>query len=206
MNVPRQHRIVLDVSKLPDLAFGPADILWWGTLGFIVIEGFTLVLCAVAYVYLTQNFTAWPPQGIPRPSLGVPTLQLVAMLVSIPVTVWTARRARELDLTNVRWGLVAASLFNAAFVGLRCWELLRSLHVRWDTNAYGSAQWLVLCMHGTLLLVELVEVAGMTLIFWFGPAEEKHFSDVADMMLYYQFMIVAWIPLYLLCYWLPRWL
>ena len=66
MSLPRRTRTVLDVSKLPDIAFGPADIVWWGTLGFVVIEGFTLVLCAAVYLYLTQNFATWPPQGTPR--------------------------------------------------------------------------------------------------------------------------------------------
>ena len=33
-----------------------------------------------------------------------------------------------------------------------------------------------------------------------------NFSDIADMMFYYGFMVLAWMPLYLLCFWLPRWL
>jgi cytochrome c oxidase subunit I+III len=206
MTPPRRTRTVLDVSELPDIAFGPSDIMWWGTLSFVVIEGFTLVLCAVAYIYLTQNFTARPPQGTPRPSLGVPTLNLALMLVGLGVVVWTSRRARDFDLRAIRRGLVVATLLNAAFVGLRCWELLRSLNVRWDSNAYGSAQWLILTMHGTLLLVELVEIGGMTLICWVAPMEVKHFSDVVDLSFYYGFMVLSWVPLYLLCFWLPRWI
>lgn len=199
-------RPMLDVSRLPDIAFAPNDIMWWGTLGFIVIEGWTLVLCAVAYLYLTQNFATWPPEGTPLPSLVVPTVQLVLMLASLPLVTWMQQRARKFELAPVKRGLVVASLLNLAFVLLRCWELLRSLNVKWDTNAYGSAQWLILTMHGTLLLVEFVEVSGMALIYWFAPAEEKHFSDVYDLAFYYQFMVIAWIPLYVLCFWLPRWL
>ena len=81
-----------------------------------------------------------------------------------------------------------------------------TLNVKWDTNAYASAQWLLLVMHGTLLTVELVEVGGMMLIFWLAPVEEKHFSDVADMTFYWAFMVLAWMPLYVLCFWVPRWL
>jgi cytochrome c oxidase subunit III len=36
--------------------------------------------------------------------------------------------------------------------------------------------------------------------------EEKHFSDVADMVFYWLFMVLAWMPLYVLCFWVPRWL
>lgn len=206
MSMPRRTQPVVDVSQLPDMAFGPSDIMWWGTLGFVVIEGFTLVVCAAVLVYLTQNYATWPPEGTPRPSVLVPTIQMLLMLASIFLVSWIAKRGREFDLRSVRVGLVAATLANATFVGLRVWELVRSLNVKWDTNAYGSALWLVLTMHGTLLLVELVEVGGMALMFWFAPVEEKHFSDVTDMMFYWLFMILAWIPLYILCFWLPRWI
>ena len=202
----RRLKSVVDLRGLPDVVFGPRDIMWWGTLGFILIEGFTLVLCAAAYVYLTQNFSTWPPEHTPLPSLGAPTLQLGLMLVSLPVVWWLSRATRRFDLSAVRIGLIAATLFNAAFVAVRLWELLVSLNVKWDTNAYGSAQWLILCMHGTLLAVELIEVGGMMLVFWLAPVEEKHFSDVADMVFYWAFMVLAWVPLYLLCFWVPRWL
>jgi cytochrome c oxidase subunit 3 len=202
----RRLNSVIDLRGLPDVVFGPRDIMWWGTLGFVVIEGFTLVLCAAAYVYLTQNYATWPPEHTPLPSLGAPTLQLLLMLVSVPIVLWTSRAAQRFDLGTVRIGLIAATLFNAAFVGIRAVELLVSLNVKWDMNAYASAQWLILGAHATLLAVELIEVGGMMLIFWLAPVEEKHFSDVADMVFYWLFMVLSWIPLSVLCFLVPRWL
>jgi heme/copper-type cytochrome/quinol oxidase subunit 3 len=199
-------RGVMDLRGLPDVVFGPRDIMWWGTLGFVLIEGFTLVLCAVAYVYITQNFSTWPPQNTPLPSLVAPTVQVAVMLVSLVPARWTARAARRYDVGKVRIGLVVASAFGMAIVGLRAWELLVSLNVKWDTNAYGSVQWLVLGSHATLLAVELIEIVGMALIFWLAPVEEKHMSDVSDMVFYWYFMVLSWLPLYVLCFWLPRWL
>jgi heme/copper-type cytochrome/quinol oxidase subunit 3 len=199
-------RSAIDLRGLPDVVFGPRDIMWWGTLGFMLIEGFTLVLCAAAYVYVTQNFSTWPPRNTPLPSLVAPTVQVVVMLVSLVVTRWTARAARRFDLGATRIGLTITTAFAIAIVGLRAWELLVSLHVKWDSNAYGSVQWLVLGSHATLLAVELVEIAGMALIFWLGPVEDKHMSDVGDMVFYWYFMVLSWLPLYVLCFWLPRWL
>ncbi len=199
-------RGVMDLRGLPDVVFGPRDIMWWGTLGFVLIEGFTLVLCAAAYVYVTQNFPTWPPQNTPLPSVVAPTVQVVVMLTSLVPATWTARAARRYDLGAVRIGLVIATAFAIAIVGLRAWELLVSLNVKWDANAYGSVQWLVLGTHATLLVVELVEIGGMMLLFWLAPVEEKHMSDVADMVFYWYFMVLSWLPLYVLCFWLPRWL
>jgi heme/copper-type cytochrome/quinol oxidase subunit 3 len=204
--VTQRLRSVMDLRGLPDVVFGPRDIMWWGTLGFVLIEGFTLVLCAAAYLYITQNFSTWPPQNTPRPSLVAPTVQVLVMLVSLVPARWTARAARRFDLNATRIGLVIATGFALAIVGLRAWELLVSLGVKWDANAYGSVQWLVLGAHGTLLLIELVEIAGMMLLFWLAPVEEKHMSDVADMVFYWYFMVLSWLPLYVLCFWLPRWL
>jgi cytochrome c oxidase subunit III len=202
----RRLNPVVELSELPEVVFGPRDIMWWGTLGFMVIEGFTLVLCAASYVYLTQNYTTWPPEHTPLPSLGAPTLQVIVMLVSLPVVWWLAKAARRFELGRVRIGLVVATLFNIAFVALRAVELLVSLNVRWDTNAYGSVQWLVLGAHATLLAVELVEVGGVMLMFWLAPIEEKHFSDVTDLVFYWFFMTLGWLPLYVLCFLVPRWL
>ena len=208
MTSPAQPRLrsTIDLRGLPDVVFGRRDIMWWGTLGFVIIEGFTLVLCAAAYVYVTQNFSTWPPQNTPLPSVVAPTVQVVVMLVSLVAARWTANAARRYDLGAVRIGLTIATVFGLAIVGLRVWELLVSLDVKWDTNVYGSVQWLVMGSHGTLLAVELIEIVGMTLIFWLAPVEEKHMSDVADMVFYWYFMVLSWLPLYVLCFWLPRWL
>ena len=205
MSQPRL-RSVIDLRGLPDVVFGPRDVMWWGTLGFIIIEGFTLVLCAAAYVYLTQNFSTWPPQNTPLPSLGAPSLQVLIMLVSLYPSWWTSKAARRFDLGRVRIGLIACTAFGLAIVGLRAWELLVSLNVRWDANAYGSVQWLVLGLHGSLLLIELAEIGGMALLFWLAPVEEKHMSDVTDLDFYWYFIVLSWLPLYVLCFWLPRWL
>lgn len=194
-----------DVRELPTNAFGNRDIMWWGTLGFMVIEGFTLFICAVVHVYLRKNFATWPPEGTMRPSVVVPTLQIALMLASLPFMHWVRRRAHDCDLARVRRGITGAALLTVCFDLLRAWELLRSLNVRWDANAYGSAQWLVVGSHGTLLAIQSMELIGMMAIFWIGPVEKKHFSDAADIADYWAFIVLTWVPLYVLCFLVPNW-
>jgi heme/copper-type cytochrome/quinol oxidase subunit 3 len=201
----RRPRAVIDVSALPDTVFGPRDIMWWGTVGFMLIEGFTLVLCIVVYVYLRQNFAAWPPEGTRAPSLPVPSIQLVIMLLSLPLVHWLNRSALAFDLRKVRIGLTAASVVGLVSFVVRVIGCLYSLNVKWDTNAYGSAQWLVLGSHSTLLLIEWVEITGIAAVFWLAPVERKHFSDVSDAVFYWWFMVLAYIPIFILCFLLPRW-
>lgn len=202
----RRPRAVINLSALPDVVFGPRDIMWWGTMGFVVIEGFTLALTAAVYLYLQQNYATWPPEGTPLPDLLVPTIQVVLMVLSLPFVWWVSKVAHAFELGKVRLGLTVAAVINAVFVALRLVEALSSLNVKWDTNAYGSAQWLILGSHFTLLAIELVEVTGMALMFWLAPIEEKHFSDAADMAFYWFFMVLSWVPLYVLCFLVPRWI
>ena len=199
----RRRRVVADVSRLPTVVFGNREIVWWGTLGFVVIEGFTLAIVAAAYVYLRKNFIAWPPQGAMRPDLLIPTIQVVAMAASIPAMVWLQRVAKRLDAGAVTIGLAIGLAFALLFCWLR-WYEFRALNVRWDTDAYGSAAWAILAFHATLLVLEAYEIGGLLLIYLAGRAEPKHFSDVNDAAFYWHYMIGYWFVLYLLVFWSPR--
>ena len=42
----RRLRPAGDVGELPTVTFGPKSLMWWGTFGFIVIEGWTTALLA----------------------------------------------------------------------------------------------------------------------------------------------------------------
>jgi cytochrome c oxidase subunit III len=200
----RAPRAVMNVRNLPDIAFGPRDIMWWGTFGFMVIEGWTIVLTIAAWVYLQQNVQTWPPRGTPLPSLGLPTIELVLMVASLPLARWCDTAAREFDLAKVRVGFSIAALLGVVLTVLHTAVLLVSLNVKWDTNAYGSAQWLVLTYYGTLVLVEACEVAGLALAYWFAPVEDKHFPDGSDAVSYWYFMVGAYVVLYVLCFFGPR--
>ncbi len=188
-------RVDIDVSRLPTTVFGHRGLLWWGTLGFVAIEGTTLVICAVTYFYLMRSFNTWPPEGTPRPDIGIPTVQATLMVLSMPVAVALDRASRRLDLAGVRRWMVTLSLFTVTFVVLR-WLELKALHTRWDSNAYGSAAWLVLVVHGTLLVAQLFEAVLFTTVLFTDRIEDRHFSDANDVTLYWLFMTGAWLPLY----------
>src|SRR4051794_724128 len=91
----------MDVSRLPTVVFGSKDLMFWGTVSFMVIEGWTLALCVMSYFYLRQSSHAWPPLRTPQPSLLVPSVNLVIMLVSLVAAWWTAKRAKKLDRAGV---------------------------------------------------------------------------------------------------------
>ena len=196
-------RVVADISGLPRTVFGHRSLMWWGTLGFIIIEGTTLFICAVTYFYLRRNFTTWPPEHIYRPALLIPTIQAALMLLSnIPMR-WADRASRKMDLAGVRKAFVICSVLAVVMTVLR-WFEFRALNVRWDTTAYGSAAWATVTAHGTLLLLELAETVAFTVLLWGNDVEERDLSGVADNAFYWYFMTGVWIPLYVIVFLSPH--
>ena len=198
-----QRQASIDVSGLPDVTYGHRNLVWWGTVAFMVIEGTTLAMCAATYLYLRRNFAMLPPARIPPPGLGLATLEVALMLASFLPVALLSRAAGRKDLPACRAWLLVAIAFNLAFVALR-WFELADLNVRWDLNAYGSSAWLVLIVHGTLLAAEVGELAVFSLIAWTGRWEEKHFPDTSDLAMYWYFMCLSWLPLYAMVFLLPR--
>src|SRR4030095_10901850 len=96
--------------------------MWWGTVGFIVIEGSTLFICVVSYFYLRRNFSTWPPEHVFRPALLIPTIQASLMLlINIPMRS-ADRAARRIDIRGVRAGFAICSVLAVIMTVLRWFE------------------------------------------------------------------------------------
>lgn len=195
----RSLRRTGDVSELPTVTFGHRSLMWWGTLGFMAIEGWTAAILIVAYFYLRQNFDAWPPRETPSPRLLIPTINVAVMLVSIVPAWLAAKAARRLALGAVKLWLVVSSVVCTAIVVLRWWELW-AIGTRWDTNAYGTAAWTIVGFHASLLLMDVADTIGLTLFFLIRDMPAKAFSDTSDNSFYWYFTVGLWIPIYLIVY------
>ena len=193
-----------DLRRLPSVTFGQRSLMWWATLGFMVIEGWTLALLVAGYFYLRQNVESWPPLRTPYPSLLIPSINVAVMLVSLVPTYLADRAARRLDEGGVRFALTLASVIGLAIPILRWYELW-ALNVRWDTNAYGSAAWLIVGTHTALLLLDTADTLGITLFYWLKRMPVRTMSDVSDNSFYWYFMVFSWVPLYVIVYLGPRW-
>jgi heme/copper-type cytochrome/quinol oxidase subunit 3 len=192
-------RPAADVGELPSVVFGSRSLMWWATLGMMVIEGWTLALLVVSYLYFRQDFESWPPLRTPTPSLVIPTINLALMLVSFVPAYMSARAGKQFDTARVKRWLVVFSVVVVAIVVVRWWELW-ALNTRWDTNAYGSAAWTIVGLHTTLLALDVADTLGLTLLFFVRELPGKMYSDVNDNSFYWYFTVGIWIPIYLIVY------
>jgi cytochrome c oxidase subunit I+III len=200
--VPPRTRIVGAVSQLPDHAFGYRTLIWWGVVGFMVIEGTAFILGAGSYFFLMNHTTPWPPLHR-QPGLLVSGIFTVLMLLSEIPNVWTSRAAHAQRPVATRVGLVLMSVAGLLLIGVRFQEF-SALNVRWDENAYGSIVWALLVIHTTHLLTDVLDTVVLTAIGLVHEIDVQRFSDVADNCLYWHFVALAWIPIYAILYWVPR--
>jgi cytochrome c oxidase subunit III len=198
-------RTTLDVSALPSTVFGSRGLVWWGTIGFMVIEGFTLALCIMSYLYLRRNFIEWPPPRTASPDLLLPTLGVVVMLLSnIPMN-FVMRAAKRFDRAAVTRWVTVTTIVGVVLLIIRVFDFA-ALNSRWDSHAYGSVAWTVVGFHALLLVLEVGETAGGMLLFLVSDCiQDKHFVDATDNAMYWRFVTLAWVPLYILVYLVPRW-
>lgn len=192
----------LDVSALPSYAFGTRSLFWWATMGVIAIEGTAFVMMLVTYFYLRSIAEMWP-LGVQPPELLWGTVNTVIMIVSVIPNHWAKRAARRHDLAAARIAMVLALAMALAFLVVRVFEFM-ALNCRWDTNAYGSAVWTLLGLHTTHLVTDFLDSTVLAVLLFKGPLEGKRFVDVFENALYWDFVVLAWLPIYAVIYWAPR--
>ena len=198
----RTH-VATDVSGLPTYGFGHTTTMWWGTLGFVASEATVFVLAGAMYLYYAVHAPQWPIAA-PMPNHWPGTIVLVLLLLSCIPNAVLDRAAHREDLGTVRWLTVLMSVIGLAVIGIRFYEFRNSL-VSWDTNAYGSIVWFILGLHATHLITDSADTIVLAALMFTRHAHGKRFSDVSDNAFYWYFVVAAWVPLYLLIYWFPRW-
>jgi cytochrome c oxidase subunit III len=192
----------LDVAELPTVVFSHRSLMWWGTLGVMVIEGTVFALAIMAYFYLRSHQETWPITSLP-PDLRWGTINTIVMLASFIPAHLAKRAAEKLSLRGVQLWLVVSTLFGIAFTVIRGFEFA-TLNVRWDSNAYGSVVWLLLGLHTTHIVTDLLDTMVLTVLFFTGPLDGKRFVDVSENSFYWYFVVAAWLPIYFVIYWGAR--
>lgn len=197
-------RATVDVTHLPDHAFGSRSIMWWSTMSIIAIETTVFALSIAGYFYLQGNEHEWPPGSYLPPGRFWGTVNVFILLVSLIPNQLVKNAAENKDVAKVRLWMPIADLFAVAFVVVRGLEYFQ-LNVSWDDNAYGSATWTLLSLHTVHLVTDLLDSLVLTvLVFTRHGYESRRLVDVAENAFYWYFVVLSWLPIYGVIYWAPR--
>jgi len=198
-----RKRTVLDLAHLPAHGQGTASPTWWGTAAFMLIEGTGFALVVAVYLYLMSLAPAWPIDAAP-PDLLPGTIVTLLLLLSALPNLLLSRWAKAQELRKVRLGLVLLSVLGIAALAVRPFEF-PALHTSWDSSAYGSIAWLILGLHTTHILTDLADTLVLAaLMFTRHGDNPRRFGDVEDNAMYWNFVVLTWLPLYAVLYWVPR--
>ncbi|QOL50052.1 cytochrome c oxidase subunit 3 [Massilia litorea] len=191
----------IDVARLPTYVYGSHSMMWWGTMGLMLIEGTVFAITVVVYFYLRSHSQTWPVNRAPELFWG--GLNTLIMLASLVPNQLAKRAAEREDKQRARWWLVACLLFALTFLVVRVFEF-GALNTRWDSNAYGSVVWMLLALHTTHLVTDTIDTTVLAVLMFTGPLEGKRFVDVSENAMYWYFVVGSWLPIYAVIYWGAR--
>jgi cytochrome c oxidase subunit III len=194
----------LNVAGLPTIVFGYRSLIWWGTMGMMLIEGTMFAITVSAYFFLRTRSSDWPP-GLMPPRLTAGTINLIVFLLSVAPAIWTQKVAQRGDLKMTRIGLVVMSLVGVGNLIARVYEF-PSLMSTWDANAYASITWMLLGLHTVHLATDWADTVVLAVLMFTDRVDGKRFMDSSENSDYWYFVVLTWIPIYLVIYWAPRWL
>ena len=189
----------LDVSGLPTYAFGRRDPRWVAVLLLMAIEGSVFGLVLFAYFYTRTRLEVWPPTNVGHREVAYGAVTLGLLLASV----WPVHRVNGCvyagDLLGAKRWLFLATVVSAAALTVRAFEFT-NLPFRWDSNAYGSLFWAVLCLHTMHLVAGNIENGLFLALLERGPIEKKHLVDLEVNGIYWYFVVFSWLPLYAVVY------
>ena len=193
----------VDVSHLSPYSVGTQAPLFWGVIGLLTVESMVLSCLVATYFFMRISQPEWPPPGIKEPDLLLPTIATLILLAS-SFPVHRGDKGIERGDRQTLWrGMTAGIVLALIFLAIKAYEY-SSLEYRWDSHAYGSIVWAISgfhALHVVALVLKTTVVAGLGRLGYFN--EQRRLGVIVN-GIYWHFVVVVWIPLYLVLYWSPR--
>lgn len=193
----------IDVSGLSRHNNGASAPLWWGILGLVLVEGAVFATLISSYLYLRLVALEWPPAGVEPPKLLLPTINTLILLVSSGFVHMADRGIRRGDQRRLKIGLGVAIPLALAFLVIKVVEY-SSVPYRWDSHVYGSIVWTLTGFHTMHVLALLIKTFVVEYLALRGYFNQDRNLGVEVNGIYWHFVVVAWLPIYFVLYFVPR--
>ena len=199
-----KRRPTLDAVTLTDQGFRNHAPIWWGNRFVMMIEAAGFAILIATYFYIRHNFDSWPPARTQLPDLPIPTLNVAILVVSVLPMWYAAKLAVRNDKVKVIGALLSVCVvFGIAAAVIRILEF-KSVHTRWDANAYGAIVWSILAVHFAHIIAATFETLSIASLVLIGPVEEKSYVDITANAVYWYFVALSWVAFYALLFLAPR--
>lgn len=190
-------------GRLTTYATGAGSTGWWAIVFLIMIESAVIAGLIASYFYFFSNATVWPPDGIERPHLLIPTIYSLILIASVIPAYLGDRALANGHVAGLRLWHAVASVMLVVFLGIKGYEYSH-LDYLWDDTVYGSIVWIISGFHAAHVLVVLIKTISTQTLAWKGFFNERRRSAVQGTTLYWFFVAAAWVPLYATIYLFPN--
>jgi len=193
----------LDVSELPVGSVSNHAPLWWGQLLLALIEASMFFILLAMYFYIRLSMDIWPPPGVQLPKLGPATLALIPLVLSAIGSYIASEAAKKNDRSGMLLGLGLNIVLALLFLAAR-WFAWNEWNFNWRATAYGSIMWALMYLHTIDAVADVILTLCLFILIVFGYRGVKQRLGVhVDSILWY-FIVLIWLPAYVVLYWGPR--
>jgi cytochrome c oxidase subunit III len=193
----------IDVSHLPPYDISNQAPLWWGQLLLASIEGMMFCIVMAAYFYVRLRMDVWPPPGDQFPHTLLPTIGLIPLFLSCIGSYWASEAAKKDDRGGMIKGLLLNLVLAIAFFVIRVMDW-HSLNFSYKADAFGTYMWTFLAVHSYDYAADVIFTLVLLLLVLIGRTGPKVRLGVhVDSVVWY-FLVIIWVPLYVIVYWGPK--
>jgi cytochrome c oxidase subunit 3 len=193
----------LDVSHLPPYDISSQAPLWWGQLLLASIEGMMFCILMAAYFYVRLRMDVWPPPGDQFPHRLLPTIGLIPLFLSCIGSYWAGEAAKKDDRAGMIKGLLLNLVLAIAFFVIRVLDW-HSLNFSYKADAFGTYMWTFLAVHSYDYMADVIFTLVLLLLVLMGRHGPKVRLGVHVDSIVWYFLVIIWVPLYVIVYWGPK--
>lgn len=198
------YRPILPTSLSPPAEEGDDQrtVDWWGLtfLIIVILAFFSSVM--FSYFFLRFNAEQWPPAGVARPTLLLPTISTLTLLASCLPLIWLQRVLSKGERPRFNVGLGLNAGLSVAFLGIQIFSY-QTLDFGASTNAYGSAFFVTVSFHAVLAIAGLYVGAIVQARAWKGHFNGPRHVAVSSLSTYWYVLTAMWLVVYVSLYLLP---
>jgi len=181
---------------------GSRNLYWWGMLLLVVIEITLFGLLVASYFFMQLRSPEWPPASVGNPELLLPTINTGVLILSGFAMSYGDQSIRKGSRTGLLIGQTVALILAAVFVYLKGVEYFGKDY-NWATHTYGSLIWLMVGFHTMHVISVFLKGLLVYVLAWMGAYTEEDHVAVEVNGLYWQFVVIIWLPLYFTIYLSP---
>ena len=192
----------LHTPTLKKHTLGPKNVIWWGMVGLITIETVVVSGLIAMYFYLKLYNPAWPPEDIDPPHLLLPSINTLVLLASGEPMRIADQGGKHERRGQLLIGQATALTLAVVFLSLK-WFEYSGYDYDWTTHAYGSMVYAITIFHaGHVISVVLKGLVVFAMAVRGMFTRERRLALEVN-GLYWQFVVIIWLPLFATLYVVP---